>query len=189
MSIWRVFGLSFGVFFNFPLRHSNYSIYSFVIFLFLSHLTGCGLISSWQPEAFSSLNPLSVIRLHGCFTEGTFLSWFMISRLQSICLHWVAFFFWLFSLCSWQFPSELFAVGVCLCVCVCTLICAYIKKKEGRKKSFPVLISFVNNLLQSRTRRTILLWLCFLSLVLGFFALSRFSNIWRQVLMGSNTCC
>lgn len=59
---------------------------------------------------------------------------------------------------------------VYVCVCVCTLICAYIKKKEGEKKSFPVLISFVNNLLQSRVcRNTILLWLCFLSLVLGVF--------------------
>lgn len=36
--------------------------------------------------------------------------------------------------------------------------------------SSPVLISFVNNLLQSRICRIIiLLWLCFLGLILGFF--------------------
>lgn len=51
-------------------------------------------------------------------------------------------------------------------VCVCTLICAYIEEKAEEKKSSPVLISFVDNLLRSRIcRNTILLWLC----VLGFF--------------------
>lgn len=60
---------------------------------------------------------------------------------------------------------------------MCTLICAYIKEKDEEKKSFPVLISFVNHLLQSRIcRNTIPLWLCFLSLVLGFFGTESLSQ-------------
>ena len=59
---------------------------------------------------------------------------------------------------------------------VCVYTSVHILRKRDKKKS-PMLFSFVSNLLQSRVcRNVILLWLCFLGLVLGFLALSQFSN-------------